>query len=513
MTASLLLSRVLGIVRDAVIAGMFGSNEFTDAYRLAFSVPDLLFFLIAGGALSSAFIPVFSEYLHTNREKDAWHVFSVVATLMSILVVTFIVAAWIFALPLSRIVAPGKPDEILPLIAEMSRIILPAQYAFFIGGLMFGTLYSRQVFTVPGLGPNIYNLGIIFGAVALSWFFTPGVVGMSWGALGGAVIGNLVIPYFAMRKIGLQFHLSLDLRHPGVRKVFRLMLPVVLGLSLPGVYGLITQAMGSFFEAGTNTALDFANKLMQAPLGVFGQSLAIAVFPALTQFFAQQRMDLFRGALESTMRTVIAITVPISVVMMVMAPQIVGVVYQHGAFDASAAAATAEALRLFSIGVSAWCLHPVLMRAFFSVQQTVLPIVLGTVTTVVFVGLIAAFWQTPLGYLGLPLASSLSAVFLVVVLSVSVSKKIGGLDFAGLLTTFGKSVVASVPVALICGAVAFTPIADRIAGQKLPTVVATGIAVLLAGWAFSMVAHALKMPEAKYVDRAAERFRRKRKSA
>src|SRR5688572_6156218 len=190
MMLSLLLSRVLGLVRDAVMSGMFGQDIYTDAYTVSFMVPDLLFFLLAGGALSSAFIPVFSEYLHTDREDDAWTVFSVVTSVMTLALVALIGAAWIFAEPLSRAIAPGdKMTEVMPLITYMSRILLPAQLAFFIGGIMFGTLYARQVFSVPGLGPNIYNLGIIFGAVALSAFFNPGVIGMSCGALIGAVLG------------------------------------------------------------------------------------------------------------------------------------------------------------------------------------------------------------------------------------------------------------------------------------------------------------------------------------
>ncbi|MFI5387483.1 MAG: lipid II flippase MurJ, partial [Fimbriimonadales bacterium] len=156
MVGSLLLSRVLGIVRDTVMASSFGRNAMTDAYRQAFAIPDLLFFLIAGGALSSAFIPVFSEYLHTEREEDAWKTFSAVTTVMSLIVLAFIVFAWIFAVPLTHLIAPGTPDAMRPLIAEMTRIVLPAQFAFFIGGLMFGTLYARQRFAVPGLGPNIY---------------------------------------------------------------------------------------------------------------------------------------------------------------------------------------------------------------------------------------------------------------------------------------------------------------------------------------------------------------------
>ncbi len=509
MVASLLLSRVLGLVRDFIIAGMFGADPNTDAYRLAFSVPDLLFFLISGGALSSAFIPVFSEYWHTQREEDAWKVFSGVTTIMSAIVLGFIVVAWIFATPLSQMIAPGANADSVAMIAYMSRILLPAQFAFFIGGLMFGTLYARQVFTVPGLGPNVYNIGIILGAVVLSGIVTPSVSGMSWGALVGAAIGNLLIPFFVLRKMGVQFKPSFDTSHPGVRKVFKLMLPVVLGLSLPGVFGLIMQAFGSYYPAGTNTVLDYSNKLMQAPLGVFGSSLAIAVFPALSQFFAQKEMDKFRRQLDTTLRTVMYLTVPVSVIMFVMAPQLSAAMYLHGKFTSEAAMRVADCLRFFSIGIWAWCLHPVLMRAFYSIQDTVTPVVLGTLCTGLFFALLLTLRNTALGYLALPLASSIAAISLVLMMAVVLAPKIGGMDIKNLVVTVGKCVVGSIAVGIAGAVVAYSPISDAIWGKKLPTLGVTFLALMVASWGYFFLTKALKMPESEWVDRALSKVKGK----
>ncbi len=504
MMISLLLSRVLGLVRDAIVLGKFGPDRFTDAYFQSFKIPDLLFFLIAGGALSSAFIPVFSEYLHTEREGEAWHIFSVVTTFMSILVVGFIAVAWIFATPLSHLIAPGTDAEFIPYIVQMSRIVLPAQYAFFIGGIMFGTLYANQRFSVPGLGPNIYNLGIIFGALVISSFVVPGQMGMSWGALLGAFAGNIIIPYLAMRHIGVQFKPSLNLKHPGVKKVFKLMLPVVLGLSLPGVYALIMTAFGSYYGEGMVSYLDTSNKLMQAPLGIFGQSLAIAVFPALTQFFALKQMDRYRNQLAYTMRTVIYLTVPVTALMFVMAPQIIGAIYQQGRFTPADTAVTAECLRYFAIGITAWCLHPVLMRGFFAIQNTVTPILLGTLTTGVFIGLIYAL-RGVLEYRALPMAGSLSAIGLAIVLAMAVAPRIGGLDYRSLLVTLAKSLVCSIWIAALAAAVAYTPLASQIAGNKAATLAAVFGVFLIGAWLYYFTSKALGMKESEYVKNAMNR--------
>ena len=374
---------------------------------------------------------------------------------------------------------------------------------------MFGTLYARQMFSVPGLGPNVYNLGIIFGAVFLSSFFTPGVIGMSWGATAGAIIGNLVIPILALRKLGAHFTISFDVSHPGVKKVFKLMLPVVLGLSLPGVFGLIMQAFGSFYPAGTNTVLEYSNKLMQAPLGIFGQSLAIAVFPALTQFFAQGQMDKFRLQLDSTIRQVIYLTVPVSVLMAVMAPQLVAAMYLHGRFTPEAARQTAVCLQLFAVGIWAWCLHPVLMRAFYSVQDTITPIVVGTITTFLFVGGLLLLKTTPLGYQALPLASSLAAMVLVVMMAIFVAKKTGGLDIVGIGLTVVKSLVGSLGVAIVAGSIAFTPIGDYIWRKKFETLGVTAVGLVVAMWVYFLITKAIGMPESGYVTRAIAKVSKK----
>lgn len=508
MMAGLFLSRVLGIVRDMIMSGKFGRGAETDAYVLAFQIPDLLFFLIAGGALSSAFIPVFSEYLHTDREEDAWKLFSVVVTVMSVVVTAFIAVAWILAVPLTGLVAPDANPDQIPLISTMSRIVLPAQFAFFIGGILFGTLYAKQKFVTPGMGPNIYNLGIIFGALVLSSFFTPGVIGMSWGALIGALVGNLVVPIIAMRSIGAQFTPSFDVSHPGVKKVFRLMLPVVLGLSLPGVYAMIMRAFGTYFDTGVVTSFDYSNKLMQAPLGVFGQSLAIAVFPALTQFFARGEMDRFRAQLGSSLKTVVYLTVPVSLLMAALAPQIVAAVFEHGKFTAADTETTAACLRMFSIGIFAWCLHPVLMRGFFALQRTVTPIVIGTVSTAIFLTLAFVLKATPLTYMALPLASSLAAMVLVVMLLLSVRKAAEGLDLRSLFTTFLLCLAASVLAAAVAYGLATGMAALSLGPRKLMAILQVLIPGSVAGLVYLGVTRKLGMKEAGFVDRALARINR-----
>ena len=432
MTGLILLSRILGQVRDTIISYTFGQDAITDAYRAAFSVPDLLFFLIAGGALSSAFIPVFTKYWSTDEPDEAWKVFSIVATLMGIIVVGFVILAEVFAGPLLDLVTPGLEGETRELAVHMSRIVLPSQIGFFLGGLMFGTMNARRHFLTPGLSPNIYNVGIIFGALFISQMLPIPIFGLAWGALFGALLGSLVMPLFLMRRFGASFKPSLEVSHPGVKQVFKLMLPVVLGLSLPGVYAIALRFFASFQAEGTISALENANRIMQAPLGIFGQSLAVAVFPALSALYAQNKAPEFLATLSKTLRTALYIGIFVSAMLLVLSNDIVRVLFQYGKFSASDSEVTAAALRMFSIGVFAWCAHPVLMRAFFAMHDSLRPILLGTATSIVF-GLLCWILSDRLGYAGLPLATSISAILLMVLLLIALRTKLTRIDGKKLL--------------------------------------------------------------------------------
>ena len=511
MMVSLLLSRILGILRETIMVSHFGRGDLTDAYVLAFQIPDLLFFLIAGGALSSAFIPVFSEYLHTDKKQEAWKVFSSVVTIMSVFLLFFIALNMIFT---PQIVAlmnqnmlPERKEALFPLITQMSRILVPAQYAFFIGGLMFGTLYAHKMFSIPGLGPNIYNLGIIFGAIVISRFVQPGIVGMAYGAMAGAIIGNLIIPFFAMRKIGAQFKPGFNFQHEGVKKVFMLMLPVIIGLSLPGVYGMIMRYLGSGFDAGAVTSLDLANKLMQAPLGIFGQSFAIAVFPELSKLFAEKSMDRFRVQLASSLRQTLYITIPIAAIMAVLSLDIVTALFQYGKFGAGDSSSVSACLLLFCIGIPAWCLHPILMRGYFAMQNTWKPILVGTLTTVVFVILGYTLSRTSMGYLGLPLASSISAILMAFALLILVSKDTGGMDLAPFAKVFFQSLIGGLCAAGVAWLLyRFLPTGDMGIGRNIAAILRVLFIGCTAMWVHLLITRKMGMKEAELMERVERKF-------
>lgn len=508
MFASILLSRILGMVRGTVMSSQFGLGLDADAYVVASRIPDTIFMLIAGGGLSSAFIPVFSDLLHKGKEKEAWKTFSVVVTLCTIVSLVLVLGAWALAPEIVEFFRESKPLAIVPSATAMSRIMLPAQIAFLVGSVLLATLYARKQFAAPGLAPNVYNVGIILGATILPAAFHMGIEGMAWGALVGAIVGNLVLPALAMMKAGSHFTPSLDIKEPGVKRFFILLLPVILGFSLPSMVSLITQKFaGIYGGAGVNVILNESNNLMQAPLGFFGQALALAIFPALAEFVAKDQMNEYRAAVSKTLRNVVYLGTMSGALMLALAPLIAKLLYGWGkaAQTPGAVDGIAECLRIYSIAIFAWCMQPVLMRGFFSLHKTLKPVVISTAMTGVFILLCIIATRTSPDYRMLPWATNISALILAVVLFFALESDVGRLDRRGVVETWLKSTVAGVAG----GAVAYA--GSLLAPPHASKVVALGLLFvfgMLGFWTFIGVSRLFKMPESASLDRVLNKFKR-----
>jgi putative peptidoglycan lipid II flippase len=492
MLYSLALSRLLGLLRDTFIARQFGLLSANDSYQIAILIPDLIFMLIAGGGLSSAFIPVFSDFWYTDRRKEAWKVFSVVVTVCSLIAVVLITIAWFLAPVIVARYSHGRTDVVGPAIL-MSRIMLPAQYAFLIGSVILATLYARKQFLGPGLAPNVYNLGIIFGAAVLPPIFGFGIVGVAWGALGGAFLGNIIIPICMLIPQKAQFRPSLDIRAPGVKKFFQLLLPVILGFSLPSMVNLVTQSFASGYGEGAITVMKYSNNLMQAPLGIFGQSFALGVFPMLSQYYAEKKQDGYRNLISKTMRTILYMCIPCSVLMFALAPMIVKIIYGYGraSHDPQQLALIASCLRIYCLTIPFWCVQPLLIRGFFSLHNTLKPVVVGTVMTGVLIGLCYLVKGLGYGVLALPWMTNFAALVLVILLFFMLEKEVGRLARRGIGMTFLKSAVASLPL----GVIAYFAIDLYNPGNKVAAILwflflSTGFSL-----AYYFFTSSMKMPE------------------
>ncbi len=426
MMGSLLLSRILGLVREAVIAGKLGQGAESDVYVAAFLLPDTLFFLIAGGALSSAFIPVFTELVARGDDEGASALFSTVATVMFVVVSMFIVAGFVFAEPMVRLLAYGYKPELIGQIVPLTRIVLPAQLCFFLGGILMGVQQARGRFLLPGMGPNVYNVGIIAGGLLLADRL--GAAGLCWGALTGAIIGNFLLQAWGAHREGLRYRPNLNWRDANALRVWKLMLPVILGLALPQVSILLNRVFASTLGEGPMSALTRANVLMQAPLGIFGHSLSIAVFPTLSAQAALSDWSGLRQTVGLGLRFICFLTIPASALLVALGTPITAVLLQHGRFTAEDTAMTAHGLTFYALGLAAWSAQSLLARSFYAMQDTRTPIVIGTAVTIVFVPLNFLFMGTlGMGLAGLALATSVAAGLNAAVMMIVLHRRVGDL--------------------------------------------------------------------------------------
>lgn len=403
MMASVFLSRLLGYARDAVIAYQHGATPETDAYFAAFTVPDFLNYLLAGGALSITFIPIFSRYLAEGREEDGYRAFSAIATIMGIAMLFFVIVGEFLAEKLVPVVAPGFPPAQAAVAARLTRIVLPAQVFFYFGGLLMAVQYARNRFFLPALAPLVYNAGIILGGLLLGR--RVGMAGFAWGVLAGSFAGNFAIQVFGARRAGLRFAPRIDLHDPGFREFVRLSIPIMLGFSLVVVDEWMTRVFGSFLIAGAITWLNNARRLAQVPIGLFGQASGVASFPFLSALAAQGRKRDLWDTLSVTLRWVFFVSCGAAAVAAVFSREVVLVVYKRGAFTIDDTLKTASALSMFAVGVPFWCAQNVVSRGFFALRDTWTPTLVGTAALLVTLPVYYALTQT-MGVPGLALAGT-----------------------------------------------------------------------------------------------------------
>ncbi|HAW71448.1 MAG TPA: murein biosynthesis integral membrane protein MurJ [Firmicutes bacterium] len=494
----ILLSRVLGFVRETLMGRLFSRME-TDAFFAAFVIPDLMYYLLVGGALSAAFIPVFSGYLSKGEEKEAWEAGSTfINTTVSALIILTILGM-IFSPLLPAIVAPGFEGEKLSLLIRLTRMMFPAVCFTAMAGLLMGVLHSYQHFFAPALGPNIYNIFIIAGAALLGRQY--GVGGMAVGVVVGAVSNFLTQLIFLKKK--RQFYRPIfNWSHPGFRRMLALMLPAVIGLSVTQINLAVNNALASELAEGSITALRFANRLIQLPLGIFATAISTAFFPTMTRQAASGDMTSFKDTFARSLRFIFFITLPSAVGLIVLRQPIVALLFEGGAFTAEHTAATAYALVFYSVGLAAHAAIQIIPRAFYALQDTITPMFVGIGAVVINIVLNFAFLKfSNLAHGGLALAFSISGILNMLVAMWLLRRKLNGINGRGIVISFMKSLIASVIMGF------GTYLAYRFSRQilqpfftgRMLDLIVVGLGVVTGILLFLVAAYLLKMPELKLV--------------
>lgn len=447
MMAVMLLSRVFGFLREWTVAHQLGSSGVTDTYYAAFTLPDLLSYLIAGGTIGVFFIPVFTKYLTEKREDEAWYVYSTILTCMTLILITLIVFGEIFAHPLVRLIAPGFDPTQQARAVFLTRLMLPAQLFLLIAGITGAVQNVKAKFLVPALGPVVYNLGIIFGG----WLLAPriGVAGFAVGVLMGSFCGFFVLQLFGLRSVGAHFTPNLDLNHPGFRLFVRLGIPIMLALSFDVTDEWMIRWFGSYLTSASITWLTYARTLMRFPQFMIGSAIGIASFPLLAHLHSTGESEALNRTMNTTLKGLILFLVPLSALAIVLSKPVIYFAFSHTRLTAADFQATGAALSLFSIGIFARAAQNFMARGFYAVHDSITPAVVGTSVTFLSLPLYwycARHWQ----FRGLALASSAIAIVFASVLFALLVRRTHNSAAGELLVCLTKVLASSVLVALAC---------------------------------------------------------------
>ena len=445
--ASVLASRLLGFFREWTVAHQVGSNAVTDSYYAAISLPDFLNYLVAAGSLSLTFIPVFAQYVAEDREEEGWRVFSTVICVMGLALVALVALAEILAPELAALIAPGFGPAQKARLIFLTRLMLPAQICFYLGGILSAVQYAKGQFVVPSLAPLIYNTGVILGGVFLSPKI--GITGFAVGVLAGAMAGNFLLQVYGSRRAGARFRPNFEFRHPGFRLFLKLAIPIMLALSLSFTDDWIVRWFASYLQPASITWLSYSKTLMRVPLGVVGQAVGVASFPFLAQLYSQKKFEELNRTLNTTLKGLTLLLVPVSALTIAQSSPLVYLVFSHTRLRGPDFEATASTLALFSVGMFAWGAQNILARGFYATQDTLTPAVVGTAIT--FLNL-PVYWLLVRReqHLGLATASSLGIIVYTVPLFVLLNRSTANREAGSLLVFFAKIAIASAVGALAC---------------------------------------------------------------
>lgn len=431
-----LLSRVLGLGREIAIAHQFGATLATDAYLVALTIPSLLF-MVFSQALATVVVPVFTEYKTRGETREAWRVFSNVANLLLVVLVAVAAIGILTAPVLVRLIAPGFEPAGTELAVVLARIMFPLLVFSGLATVFNGFLNANNIFGIPAFSGAINNLVVIVGALTLGSLY--GIHGLAYGTVLGMIAAGLVqVP--SLYRAGFRFRPAFDRRHPGVRQVFDLMLPITVGIAISQLYVLIDRVLASFLAEGSIAALNFGNRLIQLPISLFVLALSTAVFPTLTTWAAEGKKSEVLGTLSRALRIVVLTTVPAGVGLIVLRQPVVQLLFERGAFDERATAMTAFALLFYSIGLVGLAANILLTRGFYAFQDTRTPVKLLVVNVVLNLVLSLAL-MGPLQHGGLALASSLAALVNTVLLVRFLERLLPGLWQPAAWLRFGGGVL------------------------------------------------------------------------
>ena len=449
-------SRILGLVRDQVLAYYFGDSNAMDAYRVGFKIPNLFRDLFAEGAMSAAFVPTFTRHMAESGKESAWRLGNNVINALLVVTGAIVLLGIVFATPILSFIAgrtDGFGDVQLPdgtnklsLTITLARIMLPTLTLVAVAAAVMGMLNSVRHFFIPALSPAMFNVVTIVLAVA----FIPlaGVLGITHPiviiavatVLGG--VAQLALQWPTLRREGFRYRPVLDWKDPGLRRVLILMGPGTIGLAATQLNLMVNMYLAARTVPGAVTWLDLAFRIMYLPIGLFGVSIATAILPTVSRHVVARDVPGSRSTIADGLSLMLMMNIPASVGLMVLAVPIVRVIFERGEFSPSATIATAAALQFYAIGLIGYSVVRIASPTFYALGKNRIPVIVSMFTVVVN-ALLNIMLVRVLGYAGLALGTSIAALFNATVLLVLLHRNLGGLNEGRILNSVARMAVAS----------------------------------------------------------------------
>jgi len=438
-----LLSRIFGFIRDMVVAQFFGAGMATDAFFVAFRIPNLLRRLVGEGSLTASFIPVYSEYISQRTKEEGDDLVNASFTLLAFLLIIVTGLGVLFSPWIVKVMAYGfsKEPEIFRLTVLLNRVMFP--YIFFIGlvALAMGVLNSWKHFAAPALSPVLLNIAIIACALLFYGLLKEPILALAIGVvLGGIAQLFFQIPFIWRKGITLRFLFNPS--HPGVKRIGILMAPSVLGLAVTQINVLVSTFLASYLPRGSVSYLYYADRLLEFPMGIFAIAIATAVLPTLSEYSAKKDLQKLKETISFALRFVFFVTLPAMVGLIVLRLPILNLLFQRGAFTAHSAEMTAQALLYYALGLAAFAGVRIIVPAFYSLQDTKTPVKVAFIALLANAGL-GAVLMTPLRHGGLALAASLAAGLNFALLVILLRRKLGKIGASNIARSFLKNLGAS----------------------------------------------------------------------
>lgn len=435
-----LASRVIGVVRDRIFASQFGAGDVLDVYYAAFRLPDLLYTLIILGALSAGFIPVFAEYMETRSRDEAWRLAERVLSVVGATMMVVCAALVLLSRVLVPLAVPGFSGEKLEATIQLTRIMALSPFFLGLSAVMGGVLQATRHFFAFAMAPVFYNVGIIFGALVLSPVM--GVQGLAWGVVLGSFL-HLVTQATVALRLGLRRIPVPSFKTEGVKRILWLMAPRTAGLAVSQVNTVILLALASSLPEGSIAVFNLANNLQSFPVGIFGIAFAVAAFPSLAIAAGSKDDREFKQIISSASRKISFLILPSVAIFFLLRAQIVRLVLGAGVFSWNDTIRTADVLGIFTFSLAFQALTPLFARAFYALQDTWTPLVIGVITEA-FNLLLALTLREPFGILGLAMAFSAASLLNLMLLWWFLYYKKGPVSDGRVMSSFVKTAAASV---------------------------------------------------------------------